>query len=143
MKNKLKGLLVFGLLAVVFFAVPAFAQPDYVQGGNTADSSCNAVGAETLMYILCRASLLLNTVVPILITLGVVYFIYGIISYAIAKDEEAKTSGRQAAITGLIVLLVITSIWGLVNILRNTFGISITNTAISVPCIESPGIICP
>lgn len=141
MKNKFKGLYKLGFLAMVAFApfVTVFAQS--VQGGGTTTSQCPDPG--TLMYVLCRVSLLINSVIPVLIALGVVYFIYGVISYAIAKDEEAKTTGRSAMIYGLIALLVIVSIWGLISIVKRTFGVNDPNDTIQVPCIESPGIVCP
>lgn len=144
--KKFKWLAVLALIAVL--AVPAltFAQ-QYVQGGNTANISCDDLkdpdtGATTLMFILCRISLLINSIIPVLIALGVLYFIYGVITYVIAKDEEAKGRGRDVMINGLIGLLVITTIWGLIFILKRTFRLNDTS-AIQVPCIESPGIDCP
>lgn len=124
MKNKLNVFAKFGVLAGSMLPFLAAAQASNVACTNAA----------TAQRILCEISVILNTVIPILITLGVVYFIYGVISYAIAKDEEAKTGGRGAMINGLIALLVIVSIWGLVNIIKNTFGITDNNT-INVPCI--------
>lgn len=137
MKNKLNvSFWKLGAIALAIFApVAMFAQ--------TVTDSCEGLTAgTTLQTILCRISLLLNSVVPVLIVLGVVYFIYGVVSYAIAKDEEAKTAGRGAMINGLIALLVIVSIWGLVAILKRTFGIT-NSSSIQVPCIESPGVVCP
>jgi len=146
MKNKLKGLLILGALLVVVFAPIAFAQPAGTvtsAGGVATCGNTASVGTgTTILFALCRVSLILNTLVPIIIVLGVVYFMYGVISYAIAKDEEAKTGGRDAMINGLIALLVITSIWGLVRILKNTFGVT-DSSVIAVPCIESPGVDCP
>lgn len=115
-----------------FAPILAFAQPI---------NNCNSVGIGTLSYILCKVSLLLNTIIPILITLGVVYFIWGVISYVMAKEEEAKKEGRSRMIYGLIGLVVIVSIWGLVAILKNTFGVANTSS-IQVPCIETPGNPC-
>ncbi len=94
-----------------------------------------------LQFVICRISQLLNTIVPILIILGVIFFIWGVVTYVIAQDDEAKTRGRDLMIYGLIGLLVIVSMWGLVAILKNTFGISGTTT-INVPCIPSPGVEC-
>jgi len=66
---------------------------------------------------------LLNAVIPVLIALGVIYFVWGVITYVISSDEEAKTSGRNRIIYGIIGLAVIIGLWGLVNILKNTFGL--------------------
>jgi uncharacterized membrane protein len=117
--------------------VGALATPLFV----FAQSTC--IGSGTLSYMICKIANLINAVIPMLIALGVVYFIYGVISYAIAKDEEAKTAGRGAMIMGLIALLVIVSIWGLVNLLRREFGIT-SNNSIDVPCIPNPnlGVFC-
>lgn len=125
----------FGALALAIAPVMAFAQ---------VQADCDIVKTNSgtnLQFIICRISELLNTIVPILIILGVIFFIYGVITYVIAQDEEAKSRGRDLMIYGLIGLLVIVSMWGLVAILKNTFGISGTTT-INVPCIPSPGVTC-
>ena len=77
----------------------------------------------TLITILCQINKILGIIVPILIALGVVYFIWGVISYVIGTDEEAKASGRQKIIYGIIGLAVIIGVWGLVGILNKTFGV--------------------
>ncbi len=82
----------------------------------------------TLESILCKIGDLLSTVVPILIALGVVYFVWGVITYVIASDEEAKSAGRNRVIYGIIV-----AVWGLVKILTNTFGIPTTGQDITLP----------
>lgn len=125
----------FGALALALGPVMAYAQ---------VQADCDIVKTNSgtnLQFIICRISELLNTIVPILIILGVIFFIYGVITYVISNDEEAKSRGRDLMIYGLIGLLVIVSMWGLVAILKNTFGISGTTT-INVPCIPSPGVTC-
>ena len=67
-----------------------------------------------------------NIIVPILIALGVVIFIWGVLTYVIASDEEAKSAGRNRIIWGIIGLAVIIGLWGLVRILTNTFGVQNT-----------------
>lgn len=135
MKNKLFKWGAVAVLAVLPYM--AFAQPQ------TVWDSCTALGTQTtLASILCKLSVLINTIIPILIALGVVYFIWGVISYVVAGDDEAKTKGRDKMIYGLIGLLVIVSIWGLVNILKRSFGVD-NDPTISVPCIKAPGVYCP
>lgn len=138
MKNlKSKFLISAGAIAGVAMPLLAFAQA--VQDQCVGPTGQNA---GTLNYILCKISFFISSIIPILITLGVIYFIWGVIQYAIASDEEAKTRGRDMMIYGLIALLVIVSIWGLVAILQNTFGIQGTAT-INIPCIETQGVKCP
>jgi len=65
----------------------------------------------------------LGNLVPIFITIGVLYFIWGVIMYVIADDEEAKSSGKNRMIWGLIGMFVIVSFWGLINVLQTTLGV--------------------
>jgi len=92
----------------------------------------------TLFGVLCTIGRVLNAIVPILVALGVVYFIWGVVSYVISSDEEAKKSGRDRIIFGIIGLAVIIGMWGLVNILGKTFGVesgSGVNTGPTLPVV--------
>ncbi len=108
-------------------------------------SNCAIGSGGTLSGILCQVGNLLNSVMPVIIALGVVYFIWGVVSYVVGSDEEAKKKGRDRIIYGIIGLVVIVSIWGLVAILKNTFGLKgagDTYGTLQVPCIPSPGVTC-
>jgi uncharacterized membrane protein len=80
----------------------------------------------------------LNTLIPILITLGVVYFIWGVIKYVTAKDPDAQKEARSVMISGIIGLFVIVSIWGLVNLISNTFGVGGGAGAPPPPSVSCP-----
>jgi len=73
--------------------------------------------------VICTIGNILDIVIPILVVLGVVYFVYGVVMFVIASDEEAKTKGRNSMIYGIIGLVVIVAMWGLVNIVINTFDL--------------------
>ncbi|HEY4477903.1 MAG TPA: hypothetical protein VJB09_01345 [Candidatus Paceibacterota bacterium] len=139
--KKFKWLLVLAMFLVVLVPAAAFAQ-DYVTADNTANSSCAAVDAGTIMFIICRIALIINTLIPVLISLAALLFIWGIVQYVIAKDEEAKKRGKNLIIWGLVGLAVIVSVWALIAILKRTLGIG-DEAAIQVVCVESPGIKCP
>lgn len=94
---------------------------------------CVSAQMGTIGYILCKINQLLTVVIPILVALGVVYFVWGVISYVVAGDEEAKTKGRDRMIYGIIGLAVIVAVWGLVKILTNTFGVSDVSQNITLP----------
>ena len=68
---------------------------------------CAAAPAYTIQSIICTIGNILNIVIPILIVLAVVYFIWGVITYVISSDEEAKKKGRDRIIYGIIGLVVI------------------------------------
>lgn len=111
-KNLLK---VFPFLAafLVLFLLPflAFAQT----------SSCGATG--DIKYIICTVSNTVDSLIPIAISLAILYFIWGIIRYVIAGGEEAKKNGRDTIIYGIIGLVCIFGLWGIIAFINNTFGI--------------------
>lgn len=108
------------LSGFVLGLAPALALAQTTGGTPTV---CTSGAITTLQGVLCKVSEILNAVIPILIALGVVYFIWGVITYVVASDEEAKSAGRNRIIFGIIGLAVIIGLWGLVNILKNTFGL--------------------
>lgn len=84
---------------------------------------------------------ILNFLVPALITLGIVYFIWGVIGYITAGDDEKKNAARTHMIYGIIGLFVIVSVWGLVTVLQNTFGTGSGAPSQQLPCLfNDPGI---
>jgi len=84
---------------------------------------------------------ILNVLIPLLVTLGVVYFIWGVIKYVTAKDEDGQKEGRTTIISGIIGLFVIVAVWGLVGILQNTLDINGNNSLkeSDIPCIPGVG----
>ncbi|MBI3888810.1 hypothetical protein HY311_03395 [Candidatus Nomurabacteria bacterium] len=83
-------------------------------------ASAQATG---LTDVITKISDLFKAILPVLVAFGVLYFIWGMVQYFIADGEEAKKNGRDRIIYGIIGLAVIVSIWGLVAILNQTFGL--------------------
>lgn len=123
-----KKLIALSGAALGFAPLLALAQV----GITGATSACT--NAQNINAILCKIGQILNAIVPLLIALGVVYFVWGVISFVIAGDEEAKTKGRDRMIFGIIGLAVIIGLWGLVKIVTNTFGLNNTTT-IELPTV--------
>lgn len=72
---------------------------------------------------------LMDKVIPILITLALLYFIYGVGEYVLsAGDEGARKEGRDKIIYGVVALTAILAVWGLVAIVISTFGLSAGGT---------------
>ena len=113
-------------LVLSFAPVAALAQVTI--GGSSSTCSNFSGSTATLFGLLCRIGIFLNAIVPVLIALGVVYFVYGVITFVVASDEEAKTTGRNRIIAGIIGLAVIIGMWGLVQVVKNTF-FDVGNTA--------------
>jgi len=144
MKKKLMSL---GLIVSSVFMFVAFLAPQLTLAQDAGPQSpCDAVGVGNVFAgLICKIGNILNSIIPLLITLAVIYFIWGVIHYAIARDESAKTEGRGAMINGLIALMVIVSVWGLVNFIKDFIGIDVEDSEIQIPCVPSPqsGIFCP
>ncbi len=90
--------------------------------------ACNAT-TQNIGDLLCKLGDIINRIVPFLITLGVVIFVWGVVVYVIGDDEEAKTKGRDRMIYGIIGLVVIASLWGLVNVVTSTFNLNNSGVA--------------
>lgn len=74
--------------------------------------------------ILCRIASLLRAIIPLLLGIGVVYFVWGVVQYVIgASDDETRKKGRDRMVFGIIGLAIITSLWGIVFLVVNTFGL--------------------
>lgn len=105
MKKIVKHAAFAGTLAVTTFAANvAFAQTD-------ADSILGTIGS------------FINQLIPILIAGALAYFIFGVIKFVIASDADAKADARKVVVQGIIGLFVIISVWGLVGVIQQTFGI--------------------
>ncbi len=93
--------------AVLMLPSLAFAQSGTVTDANSL--STRVVG-------------LINLVVYVLIALAVLFIIYNVVMYMIKGNDPAGKSAALANVGwGVLGLAIILSIWGLVNILTNTF----------------------
>ena len=109
---------------------PVVALAQLTTGG--APTRCTSGAITTIQGLLCKFQEILNAILPVLIALGIVYFVWGVVSYVINDDAEAKKKGRDRIIFGIIGLAVIVGVWGLVKILTNTFGLN-NNQNITLP----------
>ena len=87
------------------------------------------VDSSYLTSIVVQLKTLINLALPVIIAAAVVYFVYGIARFVVAGDEAAKEAAKDKIIYGIIGLVVMVSVWGLVNIVVRTLGLD-TNTAI-------------
>ncbi len=77
--------------------------------------------------VLNRFSSFINLIIPFIVGLAVLVIVYGIFNFiSSAGDEEARATAKQFIIWGIIGVFIMLSVWGLVNILVNSFG---TNNA--------------
>lgn len=117
----------------------AFALPLASFGQSACILGVNYVGG-SIEGILCRVLNVINGyIIPLLIALAVVWFIWGVVQFITAKDEEKKGEARSTMIHGIIALFVIVAMWGLVSLVRNFFGVN-TGGLGDQPDLKIPGL---
>jgi len=85
-----------------------------------------ACGASNICQVASTILYIINYVlVPVLFALAFIVFLWGIANAYIfsAGDEEAVKKGHKLILWGIIAFVVMISIWGLVNVIANTFGL--------------------
>lgn len=93
-------------------------------------------GNQNIFTVLSTGQSLMNLLVRVLVGFAILVVIFGVISFMMADGEEAKTKARDTILYGVLGLFVITSIWGLVAILRRTLGTGTTGSEQYVlPCV--------
>jgi uncharacterized membrane protein YfcA len=78
---------------------------------------------------------ILDKLVGVLLTVALLVFFWGMIRY-IRSEGSDKKQGKDIMVWGIVALFVMVSVWGLVNVLIDTFGFRSTNNR--VPRIPLP-----
>ena len=104
------------VLAVSVLPFTAAAQ------GASAGTGCSSISEHGLEGLVECAISIFNYAIYLMLSASVVYIIYG--AFNMISSEEKRDAGKQTIYYGIIGLFVMISIWGLVNILANTFGLS-------------------
>ncbi len=91
-------------------------------GSTTGFCAATGIGciASTVIY-------LINSVlVPVLFAVAFIVFLYGIAqAYIFSKGDAGKVEeGHKLLLWGIIGFVVMVSLWGLVNVVANSFGLS-------------------
>lgn len=89
-----------------------------------------------------RIVVMVDLIIPVLISLGVLFFMYNIVgSFGIfsgEKDAFSQERFRTAFFWGLIILFVMVSLWGILRILQSTIDSADTSGFNS----GSPAFVC-
>ena len=72
---------------------------------------------------------------PIVFTLGLLVFFWGLVKYIFAQgNEESKADGKKIMLWGLIAIFVMATVWGLVRFIGTTLGVE------NVQNVNVPGV---
>lgn len=84
------------------------------------------MAATDLISILFTFKSILNYLVPILVVVALVMFIWGVIQYiASGTDATKRAEARNLILYGVIGLFAIVAVWGLVEVIIETFSIDV------------------
>lgn len=66
-----------------------------------------------------------NVIVPLIFALAFLVFVWGVVKYIFLHggEDKERQAGRQFMLWGVLGLVILFSVWGLVNILLSTLGI--------------------
>jgi hypothetical protein len=82
-----------------------------------------------------------NLLVPLMLAVAVIFFIYGVIKYIIAKGGEDAGKARSLIIWSVVGLAAILAVWGLARLLVNFFGLTPTTLDQGlIPTVPTTGI---
>lgn len=72
---------------------------------------------------------IINPIIVLVFGIALVMFIIGILQYVLnpASDEE-RDVGRRHILWGLFGMFIMVSVWGIMNIIINTLGVSYINS---------------
>jgi hypothetical protein len=64
-----------------------------------------------------------NLVIPLMLAVAVVVFIYGVIRYVLAADDINRSKAVNRIVWSVVSIAAILAVWGLARLLINVFGI--------------------
>jgi hypothetical protein len=75
---------------------------------------------QSIGSLLSLVSNTLGALVYIVMSLGLLVFLWGVVKYVISPNEDDKKAARQYMIWGVIGLFVMSTVWGIVGLLKDT-----------------------
>ena len=67
---------------------------------------------------------IVRAIVPLLISVALIVFIWGLIKYLTkVGDDKSRAEAVQLMLWGIVAIFVMSSVWGLVALLQNTFSV--------------------
>jgi hypothetical protein len=67
---------------------------------------------------------MLNALIALFILVAILVFFWGLINYLLSVGGAEKSKGLLTMFYGVIAIFVMVSIWGIIALLQNTFGVS-------------------
>lgn len=97
-------------------------------GGATgaAVGECSAIRFRSLLDILIWVKCIITAVViPLIFSLATLFFFWNVTVFIRTSDNKIKKEeARQRMVWGILALFIMLSVWGIISIMSNLFGIS-------------------
>ncbi len=104
--------------------------------GSSQLAQCSSIKFLSLLDILIWIKcIIVIAIIPLIFTAALAFFLWGVMKFIAASDSTKKKEGKNFMIAGLIGLFVMTSLWGLINIVSNTLG-----TGSVVPVLQTSSL---
>ena len=99
-----------------------------------------AEGIQELVYKLNKY--IINPLIVVMFSIALAYFLYGLVVFIKnAASKDARATGQQHMLWGLVGMVIMVSVFGILNLLINTFGIKgvdVENQKIDMPELTKP-----
>ena len=122
----------------IFVLLFAFFAPLVTLAQNTVVGPAYQ-GNQNVFTLLATGQSLMNLAIRVLFGVAVVIFLWGLVSLiiaAISGDSELRKKSLNTIGYGVLALFVMTTIWGLVAILRRTVGTGTPGSdTVVLPCV--------
>ncbi len=82
----------------------------------------------TLQAILEEFSKLLPKLIPVLFGMALVVFFWGLARFVWSTSQTGKAEGKGILLWGVVGLFVAASIWGIVTLVHELFGVEANRT---------------
>lgn len=103
-----------------------------------AQDSGNSFNGQYVTDFLTTIGDWINILIPTLIGLALVVFFWGLVTYIWGGGTD-KEKAKGLMIWGVVAIAIMVSIWGVVSLLQNVFGISgVDSSTLDFPAV--PGI---
>lgn len=81
-----------------------------------------------------------SLIIPFLVMTAGFLFVFGVFKlFTFSSDEKGREEAKKMIMWGLVGLFVMTSVWGLVNVLTNTFDFG-TGANMQIDINDIPGV---
>lgn len=74
--------------------------------------------------VIIAVATIVASLIPLVVGLAVLFFLWGLLKFIIHADNaEMRSGARRHMLWGVIIIFVMVSLWGLVNLLDDTLGL--------------------